>query len=68
VEQILRARRPRLRYVVGAKARLVLALRRYIPGEIFERAYFGLVRRMVTAPRRQAEGLSAANAELTEQR
>jgi NAD(P)-dependent dehydrogenase (short-subunit alcohol dehydrogenase family) len=68
VEHILRARRPRLRYVVGAKARLVLALRRYIPGEIFERAYFGLVRRMVTAPRRQAEGLSAANAELTEQR
>ena len=58
VEQILDARRPRLRYVVGAKAKLVLLLRRLLPGELFERVYFGLVRRMVTSPRRQAAGLS----------
>ncbi len=58
VHEILQARRPRLRYVVGIKARLVVSLRRHIPGEIFERVYFGLVRRMVTAPRQQAAGLS----------
>jgi NAD(P)-dependent dehydrogenase (short-subunit alcohol dehydrogenase family) len=59
VEQILEARRPRLRYVVGAKAKAVLLLRRLLPGELFERFYFGLVRRMVTSPRRQAAGLSS---------
>jgi NAD(P)-dependent dehydrogenase (short-subunit alcohol dehydrogenase family) len=58
VERILDARRPRLRYVVGVKAKLVLLLRRLLPGEWFERVYFGLVRRMVTSPRRQAAGLS----------
>ena len=68
VEGILIARRPRLRYVVGGKARLVIALRRYIPGEIFERVYWGVVRRMVTAPRHQADGLSAATRSLTEPR
>jgi NAD(P)-dependent dehydrogenase (short-subunit alcohol dehydrogenase family) len=68
VERILRARRPRLRYVVGSKAKAVLALRRYIPGELFERLYFGMVRRMVTAPRHQAPGLSSAGEALTERR
>jgi NAD(P)-dependent dehydrogenase (short-subunit alcohol dehydrogenase family) len=58
VVRILRARRPRLRYVVGGKARLILALRRHVPGDWFERVYFGLVRRMVTSPRRPAAGLS----------
>jgi NAD(P)-dependent dehydrogenase (short-subunit alcohol dehydrogenase family) len=50
VGRILDARRPRLRYVMGTKARLVIALRRHVPGEWFERAYFGMVRRLVTAP------------------
>jgi NAD(P)-dependent dehydrogenase (short-subunit alcohol dehydrogenase family) len=68
VERILQARNPRLRYVVGIKAKAVLALRRYIPGEIFERCYFGLVRRMVTSPRHQAPGLSSAGEALTERR
>ena len=58
VHHILSVRRPRLRYIVGAKAKLVIGLRRYIPGELFERVYFGMVRRLVTSPRRQAEGLS----------
>lgn len=58
VHRILESRRPKLRYVVGAKARLVLALRRVMPGELFERVYFGFVRRLVTSPRRQAAGLS----------
>lgn len=57
VYKILNARRPRLRYVVGAKAKIVINLRRYIPGELFERAYFHSVRRLVTSPARQATGL-----------
>jgi len=47
VQRALNARRPRLRYVVGRKARLVLSLRRYLPGELFERVYWMLVRKMV---------------------
>jgi NAD(P)-dependent dehydrogenase (short-subunit alcohol dehydrogenase family) len=58
VDRILAGRRPRLRYLVGAGARLVVALRRHVPGEWFERAYWGVVRRLVTRPRRTATGLS----------
>lgn len=60
VERILATRRPRLRYVVGGKARMILALRRYSPGDWFERFYFRLVRRMVTEPRHPAQGLSGS--------
>jgi len=48
VFHILTSRQPRLRYLVGAKAKLVLNLRRYLPGECFERIYWAIVRRMVT--------------------
>lgn len=58
VQRILEAPRPRLRYVVGAKARLIFALRRYLPGELFERLYWGAVRRLVTTPGRPPAGLS----------
>jgi NAD(P)-dependent dehydrogenase (short-subunit alcohol dehydrogenase family) len=58
VESILETPRPRLRYVVGNHAKLIFALRRYIPGELFESAYWAVVRRMVTRPRRQAATLS----------
>lgn len=51
VFRILTARRPRLRYLVGAKAKLVVNLRRYLPGETFERIYWAMVRRMVTRSR-----------------
>jgi len=37
-----------LRYMVGQRARLVFALRRYLPGELFERIYFPLIIRKVT--------------------
>jgi NAD(P)-dependent dehydrogenase (short-subunit alcohol dehydrogenase family) len=40
--------RPRLRYVVGRRARLALAARRYTPSELFERLYFGEVVRRIT--------------------
>ncbi len=48
VYKALTARRPRLRYVVGWRANLVLNLRRYLPGELFERVYFGEAMRRVT--------------------
>lgn len=46
----LTSARPRLRYVVGPRAKLVLSLRRYIPGEIFERIYFRAIVRGITGP------------------
>ncbi len=47
VYKILTARRPRLRYIVGTNAKIVLNLRRYLPGELFERIYWGIVRRIL---------------------
>lgn len=41
--------KPRLRTIVGRRARLVVTLRRYLPGETFERFYFGEAMRRVTA-------------------
>jgi len=48
VYKALSARRPRFRYVVGLRPRLLLALRAYLPGESFERMYFGGVTRQIT--------------------
>jgi len=56
VHTALTARRPRLRYIVGRRAGLVVTLRRYLPGELFERLYFGeVVRRVTKAEERLAE-------------
>lgn len=55
VYKILTARRPRLRYVVGRNAKLVLNLRRYIPGEWFERVYWGIARKVVTSPPKRSK-------------
>jgi NAD(P)-dependent dehydrogenase (short-subunit alcohol dehydrogenase family) len=51
VHVALTARRPKLRYVVGWRARLIVRLRRYTPGEWFERLYFGAAIRRVTRSR-----------------
>lgn len=40
--------RPRLRYLVGIRARIVVTLRRYLPDELFERLYFGALMRRLT--------------------
>lgn len=48
VYQALSARRPRLRYVVGLRPQLMLALRSCLPGESFERLYAGAVIRKTT--------------------
>ncbi|MEO7273523.1 MAG: SDR family NAD(P)-dependent oxidoreductase [Vicinamibacterales bacterium] len=42
--------RPRLRYPVGAGARVVISLRRLLPQRVFERVYFGYIVRAVTGP------------------
>jgi NAD(P)-dependent dehydrogenase (short-subunit alcohol dehydrogenase family) len=54
VHKILTSSRPRLRYVVGLPAKLILSLRRHIPDELFERLLFSYIRRRVTAPRQQS--------------
>jgi NAD(P)-dependent dehydrogenase (short-subunit alcohol dehydrogenase family) len=48
VHQAITVRQPRLRYVVGGRAALLLILRRYVPAALFERIYFGEVIRRVT--------------------
>jgi NAD(P)-dependent dehydrogenase (short-subunit alcohol dehydrogenase family) len=50
VYEALTAKRPRLRYMVGRKAKLAVALKRWVPGEWFERLYFGIIMRRVTRP------------------
>lgn len=50
VHRALTADRPRLRYMIGRKAKLAVALRRWLPGELFERIYFGFIMRRVTRP------------------
>jgi NAD(P)-dependent dehydrogenase (short-subunit alcohol dehydrogenase family) len=50
VHRALTARRPRLRYMVGRKAKIAVALKRWLPGELFERVYFGIIMRRVTQP------------------
>src|SRR5690606_11736059 len=49
LHRVLTARRPRLRYVLGKRARWVVRLRRYIPGELFTRVYFREVMKRITA-------------------
>jgi NAD(P)-dependent dehydrogenase (short-subunit alcohol dehydrogenase family) len=55
IELALTARRPRLRYVVGTGARLMVALKRYLPDELFARLYQAQVVRMVTRPGRASD-------------
>jgi NAD(P)-dependent dehydrogenase (short-subunit alcohol dehydrogenase family) len=50
VHHALTIERPKLRYMVGRKAKLAVALKRWMPGESFERLYFGIVMRRVTRP------------------
>jgi NAD(P)-dependent dehydrogenase (short-subunit alcohol dehydrogenase family) len=58
VDRILRSRNPALRYVVGTGAKWILRLRRYTPGELFERIYWGVVRKMVTRPKKPVSVLT----------
>jgi NAD(P)-dependent dehydrogenase (short-subunit alcohol dehydrogenase family) len=48
VHKALTDARPRLRYIVGWLPRLIIGVRRYSPGELFERIYFREVMRRLT--------------------
>jgi NAD(P)-dependent dehydrogenase (short-subunit alcohol dehydrogenase family) len=52
VHQALTAQPPRLRYMVGRRASLLLTLRRYLPDQLFETLYFGEAVRRVTGVKR----------------
>jgi NAD(P)-dependent dehydrogenase (short-subunit alcohol dehydrogenase family) len=53
VAEALTDERPRLRYVVGQPAGLVILLRRYLPNRLFERLYFGgLLRQLLKEAKR----------------
>ena len=54
VHRALSARRPRLRYVVGRGARIVIGLRRHLPDRLFEWLYYRQIVRRVTRPRTPA--------------
>jgi NAD(P)-dependent dehydrogenase (short-subunit alcohol dehydrogenase family) len=58
VYQALTAPRPPLRRVVGSRASLVLALKRYLPGELFERFYIGTAIRRIARPSRHSQEAS----------
>jgi len=47
VFEILEAKRPRLRYLVGRRGRFLINLRRYLPGEIFDRFWIREMTRRV---------------------
>jgi len=58
VHRILTAKSPKLRYMIGRKAKMLTGIRRYTPFDLFDRIYWPIVRRVVTSPKKQASGLS----------
>jgi NAD(P)-dependent dehydrogenase (short-subunit alcohol dehydrogenase family) len=63
IGEALSASRPRMRYVVGRGASVVIALRRHMPQSLFERLYFGgHIRRL---ERRAKSGGTAPPVEVT---
>ena len=61
VHSALTAKRPRLRYVVGRPAAAALSLRRHLPGELFERLYFGSLLRQIAREPATPPGLAAGS-------
>jgi NAD(P)-dependent dehydrogenase (short-subunit alcohol dehydrogenase family) len=57
VYRALTDKRPRWRYVVGRRTKLLITLRRYLPGELFERIWTREAVRRVTEPKLSSEGL-----------
>lgn len=58
VQRALTDERPRLRYPVGRGVKLMLMLRRHLPGELFDRFFAWYTIWRVTRPRRRATALS----------
>lgn len=59
VREALTAPQPKLRYIVGTGARLMIMLRRYLPDVLFESVYAGQLIRMVSRPRDPAAEFSS---------
>lgn len=57
IHKALVARRPKLRYVVGWRAALLIALRRYLPERLFLPIYANQLKRIVTKPSHPAQHL-----------
>jgi short-subunit dehydrogenase len=49
VHRALTAGRPKLRYVVGRRAKVLMALRRRLPGELFDRIWIAVIKRRIPA-------------------
>jgi NAD(P)-dependent dehydrogenase (short-subunit alcohol dehydrogenase family) len=64
IEQALTAAQPRMRYVVGRGATVVIALRRHLPPSVFERLYFGRYVRRLEERAEDAPATSPAEAVL----
>jgi NAD(P)-dependent dehydrogenase (short-subunit alcohol dehydrogenase family) len=62
VHQALTAKRPKMRYIVGRPASIVVALRRFVPSGLFERVYFGLLLREITRREQTEPSVPAAYA------
>lgn len=61
VHHALSAKHPHLHYTVGWRASLALTLRRLLPGDLFERVYFGeIMRRVTKAPKPEKEPAETA--------
>lgn len=58
VHHALTTEHPRLRYVVGRRTKLLLALRRYLPDELFARIWTREAVRRVTEPKLSTERLT----------
>lgn len=58
IRTALTARRPRLRYIVGKRAKLLINVRRYLPDALFQPIYTRYMTRTITRPRRPAAGLN----------
>jgi len=55
VHKAMTAQNPKLRYVVGRPAAVVIKLRRYLPERLFERVYFGTFQKRIGKQARAGE-------------
>lgn len=56
VAAILDERKPKLRYIVGRRAAMVVWLRKHLPDRLFEAVYFGQIARLMQKPEPDSAG------------
>ncbi len=59
IYRALTARRPKLRYVVGWRPKLIVALRQHLPAALFDRLYVRQSLRRIVGPRPELDGRAA---------